>query len=144
MKMTLFVGLMIALVASLAACGGEDKDKDKESAGRGPLTCSGSAMSGQPSVPAGFPSVGSITWVKTGTSGPTKTSDGFSSDSLESMHDNFVSAFEDAGWSVLFEELEDHDSEVSYKTKDGSREGQVALRSCDNGKTSVHVTNRPS
>ncbi len=141
----LWLGLTIALVASLAACGGGgDGDKQSESAGRGPLTCDGSAMSGQPSLPAGFHDVGSITWVHTGTSGPTKTSDGFSSHSIESMHDDYVQAFQGAGWSVLFEELEQHDSEVSYKTKDGTREGQVALRECDNGKTSVHVTNRAS
>ncbi len=143
MKTTLCVGLLIALVASLAACGGGE-DKDKQSAGRGPLTCSGSAMSGSPNVPAGFPDVGDITWVGAGTSGPTKTSDGFTSHDLQSMHDGYVAAFKNAGWTVLFEELEKDDSEVSYRTKDGAREGQVALRECDNGNVSVHVTNRPS
>ena len=45
---------------------------------------------------------------------------------------------------MLFEELEDHDSEVSYKAKDASKEGQVALRECENGNTSVHITIRPA
>ena len=44
---------------------------------------------------------------------------------------------------MLFDELEEHDSEVSWKGQ--GRSGQVALREeCgDSDRTFVHITNRP-
>src|SRR5689334_3203271 len=133
-RMKSFVSLAAVLTVSafaLTACG-KEKDKDAEATGRGPLTCSGSAMSGQPELPAGFPNVGGVVYVNAGESGPTKTADGYTSTDLGAMHDGYVAAFKNAGYTVLFEEQEEDDSEVSYKTADGSREGQVALRTCDN------------
>jgi hypothetical protein len=47
------------------------------------------------------------------------------------------------GYTILFHEQEEDDAEISYRTKDESAEGQVALRSCDEDKTSVHITVRP-
>ena len=140
--------LLIPLVsvALLAGCGGKSEaEKEREaSAGRGPLTCEGSQMSGSPQLPAGFPSVGDITYVDSSKEGPTQILDGFSKSDLKDMHDGYVDGFKSAGYDVLFEELEDHDSEVSYKTKDGSKTGQVALRECENDNTSVHITIRPA
>ena len=44
---------------------------------------------------------------------------------------------------VPFEELEDHDSEVSWQGE--GRTGQVALRDdCGGDKIYVHITNRPA
>jgi hypothetical protein len=44
---------------------------------------------------------------------------------------------------VLFEELEDHDAEVSWSGE--GRSGQVALRDdCGGGKIYVRITNRPA
>jgi hypothetical protein len=63
---------------------------------------------------------------------------------LDDLYDDLHSKVEDAGYTILFDEKEEDDAEISYKTKDGSTEGQIALRSCDEDKTSVHVTNRPS
>ena len=63
---------------------------------------------------------------------------------MKEAHDLYVQGFEDAGYAVLFEELEEDDSEVSYRTKDKTSEGQVALRACDEDKTSVHITARPA
>ena len=61
----------------------------------------------------------------------------------ERHHDEYVKEFEAAGYKVLFEELEDHDSEVSWQGE--GRTGQVALREdCDGGKIYVHITNRPA
>ena len=51
--------------------------------------------------------------------------------------------FKAAGYKVLFEELEDHDSEVSWQGE--GRTGQVALRDeCGGDKIYVHITNRPA
>jgi hypothetical protein len=138
-------GLTVVLaIAALSGCGKSEAEKEAESGGRGPVTCEGDAMSGAPQLPAGFPGVGSITFVSSSKDGPTTVADGYSRSDLKAMHDGYVSGFESAGYSVLFEELEDHDSEVSYKTKDQSKSGQVALRECDNGNTSVHITIRPA
>ena len=58
-------------------------------------------------------------------------------------HDEYVKEFEAAGYKVLFEELEDHDSEVSWQGE--GRTGQVALRNdCGGDKIYVHITNRPA
>jgi hypothetical protein len=138
-------GLAVVLaLGALSGCGKSEAEKEAESGGRGPLTCEGGAMSAAPQLPAGFPNVGSITFVSDSKEGPTTVVDGYSKSDLKAMHDGYVSGFESAGYSVLFEELEDHDSEVSYKTKDGSKSGQVALRECDNDHTSVHITIRPA
>ena len=136
--------VFIALAVGLAGCGKSESEKESEAAGRGEVTCEGVAMSKSPSLPAGFPSVGKITFVKGGAAGPSTSADGYSDTDLDAMHDDYVSGFKSAGYTVLFEELEEDDSEVSYKTADGSKSGQVALRKCDNGKTSVHITVRPS
>ena len=63
--------------------------------------------------------------------------------SLEDAYNGYKDAFDEAGYSILFDEIEDADSEVSYEG-DG-RTGQVALReNCEeDGRISVHITNRP-
>jgi hypothetical protein len=107
------------------------------------VTCTGSATSGDTGLPADFPQLDGVTYVKASTAGPSKVVDGYAPKSVEEAHDFYVKEFEDAGYAILFEELEEDDSEVSYRTKDKSSEGQVALRACDEDKTSVHITNRP-
>jgi hypothetical protein len=138
---------LLVLAAVVAGCGGKseaEKEREREAkSGRGTVTCTGKPMSGSTGLPAGFPKVEGITYVKASEAGPSKVVDGYAERGLKEMHDAYKSAFEDAGYTVLFDELEEDDSEVSYKTKDGSSEGQVALRSCDEDKTSVHITNRP-
>jgi len=137
--------MTVMLVLSLTACGGKseaEKERETES-GRGTVTCSGSAMSGEAGLPADFPEIEGVTYVESEMNGPTQVVDGFAEQGLEDLYDAFNSGFEDAGYTVLFNEREEDDAEVSYRTKDGSTEGQVALRSCDEDKTSVHITARP-
>jgi hypothetical protein len=136
----------LALVAVLAGCGGKSEaEKEREAgSGRGTVTCEGSATSAATGLPADFPEIEAITFVKTSKSGPSRIVDGFAEEGLEDLYDEFKSSFEDAGYTILFDEREEDDAEVSYRTKDETTEGQVALRSCDEDKTSVHITNRPS
>jgi hypothetical protein len=63
---------------------------------------------------------------------------------LQDAYDAYKSGFESAGYDVLFDEIEEHDSEVSYEG--GGRTGQVALReNCDEAdRISVHITSRPA
>ena len=141
---TIVVGAM--LVLSLAACGGKSEaEKEREAAsGRGTVTCSGSAMSGETGLPTDFPTIEGITYVESKKDGPTQIVDGYAEKGLEDLYDEFNSEFESAGYTVLFHEREEDDAEVSYRTGDESTEGQVALRSCDEEKTSVHITARPA
>lgn len=55
-----------------------------------------------------------------------------------------IKELEGAGFAILFNELEEHDSEISWKGE--GRTGQVAMREeCgEPDKTYVHVTNRPA
>jgi hypothetical protein len=67
--------------------------------------------------------------------------------SIEGLYNEYKERFAEEQYTVLFSELEKDrgDSEVSYKSKDGTTTGIVALRaSCDNGNVSVHVTARPA
>jgi len=141
---TMMVAAM--LVLSLAACGGKseaEKEREAES-GRGTVTCSGSAMSGETGLPADFPTIEGITYVESEKNGPTQIVDGYAEKGLEELYDEFNSEFESAGYTILFREREEDDAEVSYRTGDESTEGQVALRSCDEDKTSLHITARPA
>jgi len=83
------------------------------------------------------------TFTKQSTQGPTEVVEGYWSGSLEDAHDEYKKELEAAGYDIVFDELEDHDSEVSWKGE--GRTGQVALREdCgDSDKIYVHITNRP-
>jgi ABC-type glycerol-3-phosphate transport system substrate-binding protein len=130
------------LVLGLAACGGGG-DSEEESAGERPaVACDGTAIS-DTGLPASFPGVSGVTFTATTESGPSQVVDGYYEGELQDAYDGYKNAFETAGYSILFDEIEDHDSEVSYEG-DG-RTGQVALReNCEeDGRISVHVTSRP-
>ena len=87
--------------------------------------------------------VENTTLTKQSTQGPTEVVEGYWKGDLKEAHDEYVKEFKAAGYQVLFEELEDHDSEVSWKGE--GRSGQVALRDdCGGGKIYVHITNRPA
>jgi ABC-type phosphate transport system substrate-binding protein len=148
--------IAIASIAALlllgaSGCGKSEQEKESEAAGqsgRGTITCDGSATTASTGLPADFPQPDAVTYVKASKSGPTNIVDGFSTESLAGMYNEYKDRFEEAGYTVTFDELEEDrgDSEVAYKAKNGT-EGIVALRggdACDNGNTSVHITNRPS
>jgi len=140
--------LMILVLASLAAgCGKSEAEKEREKAaksGRGTVTCDGSGMSGATGLPADFPKIDGVTFVKATQTGPSRIVDGYVARGLDDLYDDLHSQVEDAGYAILFDEKEEDDAEISYRTKDGASEGQIALRSCDEDKTSIHVTSRPS
>jgi hypothetical protein len=77
------------------------------------------------------------------TAGPTDVIEGYFEGDLKDDHDEYKKELESAGYKVLFDELEEHDSEVSWSGE--GRTGQVALREeCGDGKVYVHITNRPA
>ncbi len=102
-------------------------------------------MAGATGLPADFPSIDGVTFVKSAKNGPTQAVDGYASKGLKDLYEQYRSGFKDAGYTILFDEREeDRDAEVSYEAKDKSSTGIVALRNCDADKTSIHITNRPS
>jgi hypothetical protein len=136
----LWLVLVAALALLAAGCGGGGGDKSSEEVD---ITCEGSALSGDTGLPANFPTWDEVTLTKKEQQGPTLIVNGWFDGDLKSAHDEYKERFEAAGYTVLFDELEDKDSEVSYKDAQGKTSGQVALRdSCDNGHISVHITNR--
>jgi hypothetical protein len=139
-------GLLLgAVVIFLAGCGGGEKKGETERANPQAIAaCSGSALPGTPKLPSSFPQVESVTYTKQRTDGPTNIVEGYFMGSVENAHDEYRKALQGAGFKILFDELEEHDSEVSWKGE--GRTGQVAMREeCgESGKTYVHITNRPA
>jgi hypothetical protein len=143
MRWFLFAALILF---TLAGCGGGDGKGEEE----GELdeatkaACTGSALSDAPSLPAGFPTVDGATFTQQRTQGPTEVIEGYFEGGIQEAHDAYKSAFERAGYTVLFDEVEEHDSEVSWKGQ--GRSGQVALRDeCgDEDRIYLKVTNRPA
>jgi hypothetical protein len=135
---------LAAIALGVAGCGGGDNDKESEAANpQAKAACDGTALSAKPNLPPSFPMVEETTLTKQSTQGPTEVVEGYWKGDLKEAHDEYVKEFKAAGYQVLFEELEDHDSEVSWKGE--GRTGQVALRDdCGGGKIYVHITNRPA
>ena len=143
MRKTLIPALLVCVLAGCA--GKSEAEKEREAAaksGRGTVTCEGSAMSGETGLPADFPSVDGVTFVSSAQNGPTRAAEGYAEKGLKDLYEAYQASMNDAGYENLFNEREEDDAEISYKAKDGST-GIVALRSCDEDKTSVHITNRP-
>ena len=138
---------LAGLVVAAAGCGGKSEaEKEAEGAGRGTITCEGSAFSGETGLPADFPILDGVTFVDAEKNGPTNVVDAYSDESVEGLYHEYKDRFEEAGYTIEFDELEDDDSEVAYKAKNDT-EGIVAIRggeACDNGTTSVHITTRPA
>jgi hypothetical protein len=133
--------LVSVILLALAGCGGDKKSEEGDSEAE--AACTASPLGETPKLPAKFPSFDSVTYTQQSTQGPTDIVEGYYEGDVAAAHDEVKSALEGAGFTVLFDELEEHDSEVSWKGQ--GRSGQVALREeCgDNDRTFVHITNRP-
>jgi hypothetical protein len=141
------LALLVSMLLLVAACGGGEKKGEEEGGAanaQATAACNGSALTSTPKLPPSFPMVENTTFTKQSTQGPTEVVEGYWSGSLADAHDEYKKELEAAGYDIVFDELEDHDSEVSWKGE--GRTGQVALREdCgDSDKIYVHVTNRPA
>jgi hypothetical protein len=109
--------------------------------------CSGPAVdASQVKLPADFPQPGELTITASTTAGPSQVVDGYWDSDLEEAYEDWHRQLDTAGYTVLFDEIEDDDAEISYKSADGSSTGQIALRA-DCGtedRIAVHITNRPA
>jgi hypothetical protein len=137
--------LVAVLAGAIAGCGGEEGEEEEgELSEAAKAACTGSALSDAPRLPADFPQVEGATYTQQSTAGPSEIVEGYFEGSIQEAHDAYMSAFEDAGYKVLFDEVEEHDSEVSWEGS--GRSGQVALRDeCgEEDRMYVHITNRPA
>ncbi len=140
-------GVGIVVLACLAAgCGGK-KEADKSALGKDvQAACNGKALSSAPKLPPSFPQIEAekLTYTQQTTTGPTEVVEGYFNGSVKDAHEEFEKELRGAGYDILFNELEDHDSEISWKGE--GRTGQVAMREeCGTSdKTYIHITNRPA
>jgi hypothetical protein len=128
----------------LAGCGGGDGDNGSELSEEAEAACTGSELSEAPMLPAGWPDMGEVTLTQQSTQGPTEVVEGYFEGDIQAAHDDFKRELEAAGFTILFDEVEENDSEVSWKGE--GRSGQVAIRDeCgEDDKMYVKVTNRPA
>jgi hypothetical protein len=135
------VGVMAIAVLALSACGGGSDGGDN---GAEAVGCNGSAVS-DTGLPADFPVPGAVTFTKASSAGPSQVVDGFATEEVEGMWNEWKEMLDAASYDVLFsEEVAPDDAEISYKGPETT--GQIALRNdCGgNGKIAVHVTSRPN
>ena len=140
-----WLSLIGVLVLALGGCGGGDKKSEEgEGSGEVQAACTGSPLSQAPRLPARFPTFDSVTYTQQSTQGPTEIVEGYFEGDVAEAHDEVKSTLEDAGFVILFDELEEHDSEVSWRGQ--GRSGQVGLREeCgDEDRTYVRISNRPA
>jgi ABC-type glycerol-3-phosphate transport system substrate-binding protein len=144
--MRLMRGLFLAgaLGLLLAGCGGNGDESASESSEAAETACTGSELSEAPKLPAGWPDMGEVTFTEQSTQGPTEVVEGYFEGDIQAAHDDFKRELEAAGFTILFDEVEENDSEVSWEGE--GRSGQVAVRNeCgESDKMYVKVTNRPA
>jgi len=138
------IGLVMLLVAG---CGGDKDESGGEALNtEAKAACEGSPLTAAPKLPPSWPQIESdkLTYTKQETTGPTNVVEGYFNGDIEEAHDEWKKELQDSGYKILFDELEDHDSEVSWEGE--GRSGQVALREdCGSSdKIYVHITNRPA
>jgi hypothetical protein len=140
---------LVALLAFVAGgCGGSGNKKSEHSdlGKQVQAACAGKPLAAAPKLPASFPQIEAekLTYTTQSTVGPTNVVEGYFKGDVKEAHDEFQKELKGAGFAILFDELEEHDSEISWQGE--GRTGQVALREeCgDSAKTYVHITNRAS
>jgi hypothetical protein len=131
------------MLLTFSACGGDGESEEEREAERTKVECSGDAVT--PELPADFPAVDGITITESTEAGPSHVADGYFEGTLEEAYESYKTAIRDAGYKVIFDEIEEDDSEVAYSGGDSNTSGIVALRkNCEqDGRISVHITNRP-
>lgn len=139
----MFTGALAALALGLVGCGGGKKAQS--TLGReARAACTGSPLTKTANLPSDWPDLGQVTFTQQVTQGPTEVVEGYFEGDIQAAHDEFKRELDSAGFTILFDEREDHDAEVSWKGQ--GRSGQVALREeCGSSdKIYVHITNRPA
>ena len=143
---------MIALVLAIAAafvaagCGGGDKAAETETVGAGgqaKIDCRADEFSGDPQLPANFPTPGEFVVTSSTQEGPTRVVIGYWESGLDEAYRDWKDQVEEAGFNVTFDELEDKDSEVAYEGSGKTGIIQLKDRCNEDEVTYVRITSRP-
>ena len=149
MKLAGLLALLAAALVLVAGCGGsgEKKGETEQPSAAAKAACDGAALADTSKLrlPPSWPQIEAdkMTYTKEEKTGPTVVIEGYFNGDVKQAHDEWKKELQASGYKILFDELEDHDSEVSWEGE--GRTGQVALREeCgENDKIYVHITNRP-
>jgi hypothetical protein len=129
-----------ALVLALAACGGDDKDKEALSKA---CPAAPAAMATAPTLPGKFPEAQGVTYTGVEKDGPSTIATGYLPDAIGPAHDAYVQAVGNAsGYSVTKEEQDVADAEVNFSGAGNT--GQVKLVQTCKDRTEVTITIRPA
>jgi hypothetical protein len=143
---------MIALVFAIAVafvaagCGGGDKAAETETVGAGGATtidCRADEFSGDPQLPANFPTPGEFVVTSSTQEGPTRVVVGYWESGLDEAYREWKDQVEEAGFNVTFDELEEKDSEVAYEGSGRTGIIQLKDRCNEDEVTYVRITSRP-
>ena len=141
----LVVAIAVAFVA--AGCGGGDnKAAEAETVGAGGETkidCRADEFSGDPQLPANFPTPGEFVVTSSTQEGPTRVVVGYWESGLDEAYREWKDQVEEAGFNVTFDELEEHDSEVAYEGSGRTGIIQFKDRCNEDEVTYVRITSRP-
>ena len=146
MKRAATLGAIGLAVLLAAGCGGKKSESEGGALNKQALAaCNGAALSEAPNLPPSWPQIETdkATYTKQETKGPTTIVEGYFNGDIKEAHDEWKKELQASGYKILFDELEEHDSEVSWEGE--GRSGQVALREeCGTSdKIYMHITNRP-
>ena len=141
-----FAAIGLAVLLAAGCGGGKSKPEGGALNKQALAACNGSALAEAPNLPPNWPQIETdkVTYTKEETKGPTTIVEGYFNGDIKEAHDEWKKELQASGYKILFDELEDHDSEVSWEGE--GRSGQVALREeCgESNKIYVHITNRPA
>jgi hypothetical protein len=149
MKLAGWCAVLAALLVVLTGCGGggekEGETEQPSAVAKGACSAAALADTSKLQLPPSWPQIEAdkMTYTKQEKTGPTVVVEGYFNGDVEEAHEEWKKELEASGYKILFDELEDHDSEVSWEGE--GRTGQVALREeCGSpDKIWVHITNRP-
>lgn len=133
----LSLGLLV--LAFAGACGGSAEGEEAVSKACGPAPA---AMSGEPRLPAGFPTPEGVTYTGEEQAGPSTIVGGYREGGIEDAFEAYKDAFEEVDYEVTQEEREEVDAEVNFAG--GGADGQVKLLHECQDRTSVSITIRPA
>jgi hypothetical protein len=139
-------GALAVILLLAAGCGGKKENDEGELGKEAQAACTAKPLSATPSLPPSWPQIETdkMVYTKQRTTGPTTVVEGYFNGDIKEAHDEWKKELSASGYKILFDELEEHDSEVSWSGE--GRSGQVALREeCGSSdKIFVHITNRPA
>src|SRR6058998_3017501 len=112
----LFLALVMGALV-LSACGGGGGESEEG----GTVKCEGAALaSSDLKLPSDFPIPAEAVLTTATKAGPSQIAERYYQADLESAYNEWKNALEAANYSILFDEIEDQDSEISYQSPDES------------------------